>query len=154
MIPCGAVAKFSTGHREALGSILRRVLVFFTISIQCVLVSQCFIINLINYTTGSYHLFWSSHALFGVSHCLRLAKVKLIGHPQIFLILYYVGRLRHRKWCTRNQFDMYSFVSQSWCAFWQKNDMLLKWSILKSTSEPKPQRKAYHLKDTTLLYDF
>ena len=22
--------------------------------------------------------------------------------------------------------DMYSFVIQSWCAFWQKNDMLLK----------------------------
>ena len=35
--------------------------------------------------------------LFGVSHCLRLAKVKLIGHPQIFLILYYVGRLRHQR---------------------------------------------------------
>ena len=63
-------------------------------------------------------------------------------------------------WChlcplaTRNQFDMYSFVSQSWCAFWQKNDMLLKWSIVKSTSEPKPQRKAYHLKDTSLLCNF
>ena len=55
---------------------------------------------------------------------------------------------------TRNQFDMYSFVSQSWCAFWQKNDMLLKWSIVKSTSDPKPQRKAYHLKDTALLWDF
>ena len=55
---------------------------------------------------------------------------------------------------TRNKFDMYSFVSQSWCAFWQKNDMLLKWSIVKSTSEPKPQRKAYHLKDTALLCDF
>ena len=55
---------------------------------------------------------------------------------------------------TRNQFDMYSFVGQSWCAFWQKNDMLLKWSIVKSTSEPKPQRKAYHLKDTSLLCDF
>ena len=55
---------------------------------------------------------------------------------------------------TRNQFDMYSFVSQSWYAFWQKNDMLLKWSISKSTSEPKPQRKAYHLKDTALLCDF
>ena len=55
---------------------------------------------------------------------------------------------------TRNQFDMYSFVSQSWCAFWHKNDMLLKWSIVKSTSEPKPQRKAYHLKDTSLLCDF
>ena len=27
---------------------------------------------------------------------------------------------------------------------------LLKWSIVKSTSEPKPQRKAYHIKDTTL----
>ena len=55
---------------------------------------------------------------------------------------------------TRNQFDMYFFVCQSWCAFWQKNDMLLKWSIIKSTSEPKPQRKAYHLKDTALLWDF
>ena len=55
---------------------------------------------------------------------------------------------------TRNQFDMYSFVSQSWCAYWQKNDMLLKWSIVKSTSEPKPQRKAYHLKDTSLLCNF
>ena len=54
----------------------------------------------------------------------------------------------------RNQFDMYCFVSQSWCAFWQKNDVLLKWSIVKSTSEPKPQRKAYHLKDTLLLCDF
>ena len=60
---------------------------FFTISIQCVFVSQCLIINLINYFTGLYHLFWSSHALLGVSHCLRLAKVKLIGHPQIFLTL-------------------------------------------------------------------
>ena len=36
----------------------------------------------INRFTGLYHLFCSSHALFGVSHCLRLAKVKLIGHPQ------------------------------------------------------------------------
>ena len=34
------------------------------------------------------------------------------------------------------------------------NDMLLKWSTVKSTSEPKPQRKAYHLKDTSLLCDF
>ena len=39
-------------------------------------VSQCFFINLINHFNGLYHLFWSSHALFGVSHCLRLAKVK------------------------------------------------------------------------------
>ena len=64
---------------------------FFTISIQCVwgCVSKCFIINLINYLTGLYHLFWSSHTLFGVSHCLCLAKVKLIGHPQIFLILFF-----------------------------------------------------------------
>ena len=38
----------------------------------------------------------------------------------------------------------------SWYAFWQKNDMLLKWSIVKSTSELKPQRKACHLKDTAL----
>ena len=44
---------------------------------------------------------------------------------------------------TRNQFDMYSFVSQSWCAFWQKNDMLFKWSIVKSTSEPKPLLRLY-----------
>ena len=62
---------------------------FFTISIQCVFVSQCFFIYLINHFTGLYHLFWSSHALFGVSHCLRLAKVKLIGHPQIFLQLHF-----------------------------------------------------------------
>ena len=40
-----------------------------------------------NYLTGLYHLFWSSHALFGVSHCLHLAKVKLMGHPQIFLTM-------------------------------------------------------------------
>ena len=46
---------------------------FFTISIQCVFVSQCFVVNLINYFTGLNHLFWSSHALFGVSYCLRLA---------------------------------------------------------------------------------
>ena len=50
---------------------------FFTISIQCVYVSQCFIINLLNYLTGLYHLFWSSQTLFGVSHCLRLAKWSL-----------------------------------------------------------------------------
>ena len=70
---------------------------FFTISIQCVFVSQCLIINFVNYLTGLYQLFWSSQALFGVSHRLRLAKVKLIGHPQIFL-LYYVGHLRHQRW--------------------------------------------------------
>ena len=35
--------------------------------------------NLINHFTGLCHLFWSSHALFGVSHCLLLAKVKLIS---------------------------------------------------------------------------
>ena len=51
-------------------------------------------------------------------------------------------------------FGMYSFVSQWWCAFWQKNDIILKWSIVKSTSEPKQQRKAYHLNDTSLLCDF
>ena len=28
MIPCDSVAKFSTGHREARGSVLRRVLIF------------------------------------------------------------------------------------------------------------------------------
>ena len=55
-------------------------------------------INDTNQLTGLYHLFWSSHALFGVWHCLCLAKVKLVGHPQIFLILYYVGRLRHQRW--------------------------------------------------------
>ena len=47
VIPCGAVTKFSTGHREVRG-----------------------LINLINHFTGLYHLFWSSHAMFGVSHCL------------------------------------------------------------------------------------
>ena len=30
----------------------------------------------------------------------------------------------------------------------------LKWSIVKSTSEPKPQRKAYNLKDTALFIRF
>ena len=43
---------------------------------------------LINYLTILYHLFWSSHASFGVSHCLRLTNVKLIGHPQIFRKLF------------------------------------------------------------------
>ena len=38
--------------------------------------------------------------------------------------------------------------------FDKKIDMLLKWSIVKSTSEPKPQRKAYYFKDTALLCDF
>ena len=71
---------------------------FFTISIQCVFISQCLIINFVNYLTGLYQLFRSAQALFGVSHCLRLAKVKLIGHSQIFVILYYVGRLRHQRW--------------------------------------------------------
>ena len=61
---------------------------------------------------------------------------------------------KDRSACTRNQFDLYSFVNQSWCAFWEKNDMLLKWSIVKNTSAPKPQRKTYHLKDTALLCDF
>ena len=42
---------------------------------QCVFVSQCFIINLINYLTGLNHFSWSSHALFD-SHCFRL-----IGDP-------------------------------------------------------------------------
>ena len=38
------------------------------------------------------------------THCLvfsivlHLAEVKLIGHLQIFLILYYVGPLRHQEW--------------------------------------------------------
>ena len=32
--------------------------------------------------------------------------------------------------------------------------MFLKWSIVKSTPEPKQQRKAYHLNDTWLLCDF
>ena len=36
---------------------------FFTNSIQCVFVSQYFIIYLIDYLTGLYHLFWSLHAL-------------------------------------------------------------------------------------------
>ena len=76
--------------------------------------------------------------------------------PPIALIPRVLEMITNSKSCdiTRNQFDMYSIVSQSWCAFWQKNDMLLKWSILKSSSVPKPQRKAYHLKDTALLCDF
>ena len=35
------------------------------------------------------------------------------------------------------------------------NDMFPKWSIIvKSTSEPKPRRKAYHVKDKVILCDF
>ena len=45
------------------------------------------------------------------------------------------------------------FVSQSSYAFWQKNDMLLKWSIVISTSKAAEQRKVYYLKDTALLCD-
>ena len=32
------------------------------------------------------------------------------------------GASGHRLNGTKNQFDMYSFVSELWCAFWQKND--------------------------------
>ena len=99
-------------------------------------------------------------------HFLAMMCVKVCLH-MFLLQINQINKIKHSEsvsWnkkttknticVTRNQFDMYSFVSQSWCAFWQKNDMLLKWSILKSTSEPKPQRKAYHLKDTALLCDF
>ena len=37
---------------------------------------------------------------------------------------------------TIKQNDMFSFVSQRWCAFWQKIDMLLKWSIINNISSP------------------
>ena len=46
------------------------------------------------------------------------------------------------------------FVSERWCPFWQKIDMFLKWSIMKRISVSKSQRKAYHLNDTGLLWDF
>ena len=42
---------------------------------------------------------------------------------------------------TRKKFDMYSFVSHSWYAFLQKNDVFLKWSTVKSTSEPNHKEK-------------
>ena len=61
---------------------------------------------------------------------------------------------RIKPFLTRYPIDVYSFVSQSWCAFWQKNDTPFKWFIVKSTPEPTPQRKVYHPKDTVLLCDF
>ena len=73
---------------------------FFTISIQCMLVSQCFI-YLFNIVIISLACIIYSDPR---THCLvfrivlHLAKVKLISHPQIFLILYYVGLLRHQRW--------------------------------------------------------
>ena len=45
-------------------------------------------------------------------------------------------------------------LSASRDVHFDKNDMLLKWSIVKSTSYSKPQRNAYPLKDTALLCDF
>ena len=47
--------------------------------------------------SGVQHPTISMHCLV-LHNVLRLAKVKLIGHPQIFVILYYVGRLRHQRW--------------------------------------------------------
>ena len=95
---------------------------------------------------------WSSLLSFRWTRVLRRVVWGLLAAATLYdfitLLTFSVTPLT-----TRNQFDMYSFVSQSWCAFWQKNDMLLKWSIVKSTTEPKPQRKAYHLKDTSLLCD-
>ena len=89
---------------------------FFTISIQCVFVGRCFIVNLINYFTGLYHLLWSSHALFGVSHCLRLAKVKLIGHPQIFLIFFFfLATFDFHRVCGSARFEEKGAVSSLRC---------------------------------------
>ena len=36
VIPCGSVAKFLTGHPEARGPILRRVLIFHQLNSVCV----------------------------------------------------------------------------------------------------------------------
>ena len=84
MIPCGAVAKFSTGHREARGSIPRRVLIF-SLSQFSVLVSQCFLIYLLIISLACIiHSDPRTHCLV-FRNVLRLAKVNLIGHPQIFL---------------------------------------------------------------------
>ena len=44
------------------------------------------IVSLINTITGLYHLFWSSHASFGVS-----SYALLIGHPEIFLNIYIIS---------------------------------------------------------------
>ena len=107
---------------------------------------------------NSTHLRWVGPVL-----CFSLVcavKVLVLHNVYSLSLIFFPFDVGSRYICsespnvTRNQFDMYSFVSQSWCAFWQKNDMLLKWSIVKSTSEPNPQRKAYHLKDTSLLCDF
>ena len=40
-----------------------------------------------------------------------------------------------------------SFVSQSWCAFWQQNDMLLMWSIVKG--HQSQNRKEKHIMSRT-----
>ena len=101
----------------------------FATSIQCVFVSQCFIINLINYLTGLYHLFWSSHALFGVSHCLNLAKVKLIGHPQIFLKMIsnnFRTPLSHVFISTKNRKQLEPLS----CTPFLNPDLRWKWQIL------------------------
>ena len=96
---------------------------------------------------SAYKLIPSIHLNIWESHSIHLDHdLKTQEYLSIQAIL--------KKAYTINQFDMYSFISQSWCAFWQKNDMLLKWCIVKSTSEPKPHRKAYHLKDTALVWDF
>ena len=44
-----------------------------------------------------------------------------------------------RQLFTVKQNDMFSFDSQQWCAFWQKIDMLLKWSI------QSPNHKEKHI---------
>ena len=56
---------------------------------------------------------------------------------------------------TRNQFDMYSFVSYSWCVFWQTNGMLLKWSIFKKKHvRVKTTKKSISSKGHSALCDF
>ena len=86
----------------------------------------------------------------GKLHYDAFVYLSRITHSKAWWVVY-----RLSKWDTKNQFDIYSFVSQTvMMCIWQKNDMFLKWYIVKSTPEPKLPRKAYHLKDTTLLCDF
>ena len=76
---------------------------------------------------GLYHVFWSSHTLFGVSHCLHLAKVKLrpIGNPQIFL--FWKKKKKKKK---KNQYKhpeanchMALKLAKWFLGYWSKNNL-------------------------------
>ena len=46
---------------------------------------------------------------------------------------------------------MLSFIINQQCSFFA---ILIKWYFMKNISNSKPERKAYHLKDTVLSYAF